>query len=514
MNKLDLAKLKIYEKIGQIVMPRLDFHESNSLSYAKELIQRFQVGGFIVFGGERKQVKEATKELQGESRIPLFFGCDAERGVGQIVSKGTRFPFTMSLGSAGDEGLVYRQARFIAEEMKECGLNLIFAPIVDVNTNPENPIINVRSYGDDPFLVSSLGAAFIKGCQGEGVMGCAKHFPGHGSVALDSHVTLPSLVRSREDLWKSDLIPFSKAIESGVTSIMIAHIALPDIDSSGAPASISSELIQRLLISDLGFKGLIITDSFRMDALYGLGKEEDIASRSILSGCDIILDPRESVNLVKRLAEMVKIEQIPERLLDSAVEKIIAVKRKWLKAPYYEGFVDETYGKNLLIEIAHRSVCLLKGGRLRSGRAKVYVLDVTEAQEDLSNPFLERLEEAGIECLRKTLTPREAQEFLPENDSGGNAVICLVYTSVAAWTGHTNLPESYKGFLMRVGDLRCEKILISFGSPYIVRGFGGFDTVLCAFDCLEVCQRAVADVLLGRLEAQGRLPVRLYGAGI
>ncbi len=505
----NLMELNLEEKIGQIVMPRLDFRESNSLSYAKELIERFQVGGFIVFGGERGQVKEATEELRGSSRIPLFFGCDAERGVGQIVSGTTRFPFMMSLGSVGDEGLVYRQARFIAKEMKELGLNLIFAPVVDVNTNPENPIINIRSYADDPFLVSSLGAAFIKGCQDEGIMACAKHFPGHGSPALDSHATLPSLVRSREDLWKCDLIPFNKAIESGVASIMIAHLAVPEIDSSGAPATISSELIRGLLIRDLGFKGLIITDSFRMDALAELGEEEDVARRSILSGCDIILDPREALDLIKRLTEMVKAEKIPKSLLDGVVEKIIAAKMRWLKAESNAGLADESYGKNLLTEIAKRSVCLLKGERLRLKKAMVYVLDVTEAEEDLSSPFLKCLAKAGIECRKKTFTPRETQEFLLENDSGGGAIICLIYTSVAAWKRRANLPESFKLFLRRVSNLSGEKIFISFGSPYVIRGFENFDTILCAFDSLPVCQSALADVLLGRLEAQGKLPVKL-----
>src|SRR3989304_8597009 len=173
MNNQDLAKRSTSEKIGQIVMPRLDFIGSDPLPHAKELVQKFQVGGFIVFGGERRQLKEATEDLQRNSKIPLFFACDAERGVGQMVSGATRFPFTMSLGAIDDEDLVYRQARFIAKEMKECGFNLLFAPVVDVNTNPKNPIINIRSYGDDPFHVSRLGAAFINGCQDEGVMACA-----------------------------------------------------------------------------------------------------------------------------------------------------------------------------------------------------------------------------------------------------------------------------------------------------------------------------------------------------
>ncbi len=488
-------------------MPRLDFRNSDPLPSAKELIERFYVGGFLFFGGERNQVKRATEELQAISHIPLFFACDAERGVGQIISGTTQFPFTMSLGAIGDEELVYRQAGFIAGEMKSCGLNLIFAPVIDVNTNPENPIINIRSYGDDPFLVSSLGAAFIKGCQDVGVLACAKHFPGHGRVAIDSHVTLPQLDQSRDELWRNDLIPFIEAIKSSVASIMVAHIGASQIDSSGVPATISPEIIQGLLIRDLRFKGLVITDSFIMDALAELNNEDDIARLSILSGCDIILDPREPVKLMEMLNN--KAGEIPESVLDSALEKIIGAKRKWLSTQPRENIIEETLGENLLNEIARRSVCLLKGGRLRSKKATVYVLDVTQVEEDVSGPFVKHLAEAGISFKKKTLTLQGTETFLPRNESNDGAIICLVYTSVAAWKGHTNLPECFKGFLRRVIELQGEKVLISFGSPYVVRGLEGFDTILCAFDRLDACQRAVADVLLGKLEAQGKLPVKL-----
>ncbi len=480
------------------------------MPHAKELVNKFQVGSFIVFGGERRQLKEATKDLQRNSKIPLFFACDAERGVGQMVSGATRFPFTMSLGAIGDEDLVYRQARFIAKEMKDCGLNLVFAPVVDVNTNPENPIINVRSYSDDPFHVSRLGAAFINGCQYEGVMACAKHFPGHGGVEIDSHVTLPTSPQSRDGFWKCDLVPFKTAIESDVASIMIAHLAVPGIDSSGVPATISPEVIQRLLIRDLCFKGLVITDSFHMGAITELGKEEDVVRCGILAGADIILDPRQPVNLIERLVEMVKTKEIPEHLLDSVVKKIIAVKGKWLKVQPYEEIVDETYGEKLLNEIARRSVCCLRGGRLRSENVIVYVLDVTQAKEDVSISFLKCLAEAGIGCEKKLISPHKAETFLPKEVSSDRAIVCLVYTSVAAWKGHTNLPESFKGFLRRVTKLNHEKVLVSLGSPYVVRGFENFDTILCTFDHLNFCQRAVADALLGRVEAHGKLPVKLY----
>ncbi len=510
MDNLNPNELTVPQKIGQIVMPRLNFNNPDALPYAKEIVQRFHVGGFIIFGGDRKQVKRATEELQSISITPLFFSCDAERGVGQIISGATRFPFTMSLGAIGDEELVYRQARFIAEELRECGLNLVFAPVMDVNINPENPIINIRSYGDDPSLVSRLGAAFIEGCQDRGVLACAKHFPGHGGGAIDSHIALPQLAQSRENLYTCDIIPFKRAIEGGVASIMVAHIAVPKIDPKGVPATTSREIVRGLLINELGFKGLVITDSFYMGAIANLGAEEHTARLSILSGCDIILDPKEPIRIMERLSEMVKSGEISESLLDGALEKIVATKREWLNNQPLKSPFDETYGRDLITEIAHRSVCLLKGGKLKSKNVTVYILDVTQAEEDVSESFVNHLSEFEIGIEKWSFTARDSETFLPPRETNdGRAIICLVYTSVAAWKGHTELSESFKELLRRVSNLKCERVLISFGSPYIVRGFESFNTILCAFDRLDACQCAVADVLLGRREAQGKLPVRL-----
>jgi hypothetical protein len=247
-----------------------------------------------------------------------------------------------------------------------------------------------------------------------------------------------------------------------------------------------------------------------MGAVTELGEEEDVARLAILAGSDIILDPRNPLNLIERLVGMTRTKEIPEPILDSVVEKIITVKRKWLNTQPYHEIIDDTYGQKLITEIAQRSVCCLKGGRLHSDKAMIYVLDVTQSQEDISIPFVNCLTEAGIDCQKITLTFRDAEEFLPENDSGGRAIICLIYTSFAAWKGHTNLPESFKMFLRRVSNLHAEKISISFGSPYVVRGLERFDTILCTFDHLHVCQRAVFDVLLGRLGVHGHLPVKLH----
>ncbi|MCA9809787.1 MAG: hypothetical protein KC473_05585, partial [Candidatus Dadabacteria bacterium] len=273
LGDINASDLDLRSRIGQAVMPRLDFKVNGSLELAKKLVREFHVSGFIIFGGDIESVRSAVEELQALSEVPLLFGCDAERGLGQIVSGGSIFPFTMALGAAGDEELVYSEAMFTAREMRGCGFNLIFAPVLDVNSNSDNPIINIRSYGDDPGLVSRMGGAFMRGCRDGGIFSCGKHFPGHGSAAADSHSELPVLTLTREELFGRDLKPFRSAIAEGVDMLMTAHVAIPQVAGSRDPATISGEVVNGMLRNELGYGGVVITDSFRMSGISNLGDE-------------------------------------------------------------------------------------------------------------------------------------------------------------------------------------------------------------------------------------------------
>lgn len=506
---MDISQLDELEKVGQAVMPRLDFKDPDSLTLAKKLVRDFRVGGFIVFGGDKRSVNEATGELQSISGIPLLFGCDAERGVGQIVSDTTLFPFTMSLAAAGDEELVYREAQFIARELKECGLNLIFAPVLDVNTNPQNPIINIRSFGDDPDLVSRLGSAFIRGCQNEGVPACAKHFPGHGSAGLDSHIELPVIGLSSEQLINRDLIPFREAIDSNVSSLMTAHVAFPKISGSNIPATISQEIIKGILRDRLGYKGVVLTDSFHMSGINKLGQVADLSHLALKAGCDIMLDPKDPYTLLVRLNDMLSTGELNKSLLNEAVGRILSLKNSWLIDNTTDSSQVVEDSKSLIDRIARGSVCLLKGGKLGSGNASVHVFDVTQSGNEISNAFINRLGEAGVDFRKTNVTLTTSTSSVLARGEDQDAVICLIYTTVGAWKKQSQLPEFFKDLLNQLAAVSAETVLISFGSPYVVRGLDNFDTVICAFDSFDACQTAAADVLTGNLEAQGVMPVRI-----
>ena len=505
-KRINVSGLGTREKAGQVIMPRLDFRGPDPLPLARRLVSEYGVGGFIVFGGDKQTVKSAVSELSSISAIPLLFGIDAERGVGQVLSDGTLFPSAMSLGAAGDEILAYEEALLIAREMKECGFNLLFAPVLDVNTNPENPIINTRAYGDDPGLVSRMGTAFLRGAQDGGVLACGKHFPGHGGTGLDSHEVMPVEDSELSELESSSLIPFRNAARAGLAAIMTAHVAFPKIGRGNIPATISGNIIDGILRRDISYNGLVITDSFHMSGINKIGDEWDNSHLALDAGCDIILDPREPVLLLDRLSDMAATGELNPHTLERAAGRVAAAKSR-LAAPSGDTQAPARNAHGLIESIAEGSICRLRGGNLRSRKALVAVFDVTRSGKDVSVSFTETLSGAGIDCrpVHVTFDTRADKLIAQSKDCG--AVICLVYTTVGAWKKQSALPELYRSVLNELAALPREKALLSFGSPYVVRGFDKFDTVICAFDLIAACQAAAARVLLGEIGAKGKLPV-------
>src|SRR4051812_36730224 len=246
------------------------------------------VGGFILFGGPSEQVATLTEELHSKSRIPLLIGADLERGAGQQFAGQTALPPLAAIASLEDVQAIRRAASVSALEAKAIGINWIFAPDCDLDVEPNNPIVGTRSFGDDPEQVAEYAAAWIDACQAEGVLACAKHFPGHGRTTADSHKELPHVAESAETLRETDLVPFRKAIDVGVASIMTAHVAFPALDSSGSPATLSRPILTHLLRSELGFSGLVVSDALIMEGVLSGGETEAVI-RALAAGCDCLL---------------------------------------------------------------------------------------------------------------------------------------------------------------------------------------------------------------------------------
>ncbi len=263
------------KKLYQLIISRLDGDKVASKKYQEKIIELVKKGidGFILFGGKKDEIRDFISKIQSISEIPLFIASDIERGVVQQIKDTTLFPCQMAIAAAinkdrpEDVSLLRSAIKAIADEAMDIGINMPLIPVLDVNQNPDNPIICTRAFSDNPEDVAWFGSEYIKILETSGLISCAKHFPGHGDTAIDSHISLPVITKSRTDLMTTDIMPFVGAIKAGVSSIMIGHLSVPAIDSM--PASLSKMIITDLLRMELGFNGLILSDALNMDALKG-----------------------------------------------------------------------------------------------------------------------------------------------------------------------------------------------------------------------------------------------------
>ncbi len=485
-------------RAAQFIMPRIDFRDPGSVRRAERLAQDFCVCGFIVFNGEVEQVRETTRRLASLSEFPLLLGCDVERGLGQRVSGATLFPFAMAQGAIDDEEVLRHQAVITAREMRYCGLNLAFAPVLDVNTEPRNPIINVRAFSDDPGVVSKLGSVFAETLQKEGVFACAKHFPGHGATLEDSHARLPSVEKPLKQLMKLDIAPFREAIARRLHCVMPAHVCFPALDPLG-PATHSGPILRALLREKLGFSGLVISDSFRMDALGGEEREEENILAAIASGVDIVLDPRDPEGFLKRRAEE---DFFKDPARGESLSRIFYAKKLFASGgeevliPDFERNAEEAG------EISRRSACVLRGSTLRSRKVSVFHFG-TEGTEDLLGGLREGFSGGGV-AVEKSLSLSETLEL--RNDC---SLVCVLSTAPAGWTENSVIPQAIMDCVNSFSSFSGEKILLTFGSPYPTAGFPFFDTVVSLFDSSRAAGCAAAGILTGDKSSTARLPVKI-----
>lgn len=484
-------------RAGQFVMPRVDFADPGSVARAEGLVRDFGVCGFIVFRGEMEEVRRTVARLNALSDFPLLFGCDVERGLGQQVRGATYFPFAMSQGAADDPDLVRRQAAATAEEMKYCGLNLAFAPVLDINSEPRNPIINVRAFSDDPAAVSRLGGIFAETLQKEGVMACGKHFPGHGSTTRDSHVELPVVGGSLRSLMERDVAPFREAVAGRLCCVMPAHVSYPALDPDGLPATLSSRVLKDLLREKLGFDGLVVSDSFMMDALGGAESEEENMLAAISRGVDVVLDPRDPSGFLERNGRSGFFSD-PAR-----AESLARIFRA--RGLFASGGADAPapgLGRNrkLAEEISRRSACLLRGGPLRGERTFLCCFGTAENSE-LLHELASALERGGKRVEKRFAFPETP--VLPDDGS----LLCVVSTGVSAWTENCLVPDEAVSWVDGFSRFSGEKALLCFGSPYPAGRFGFFDAAVVFFDSMPCAGRAAAEVLLGKKKAAAKLPV-------
>lgn len=316
------------EKIGQLFMVAAYSGGKNANSATIEhLIQKHQIGGLIFMQGTPEAQAKLTNQFQKKAQVPLLIGMDAEWGLGMRLTGVTDYPKQMTLGASRDTALMYEMGKEVAAQCKRLGVHINFAPVIDVNNNPKNPIINFRSFGEDKHWVAKLGIAYMQGMQDNGIIACAKHFPGHGDVSVDSHQDLPIINKNKEELESIELYPFRQLIHAGVKSIMVAHLSIPALDNTPhLPSTLSKKIITDLLIKKMDFHGLIFTDALNMKGVTKYFPDGETDLKAFLAGNDVLLFSQDVPLAISKIENAIKNGKASQEQLENSVKKILAAK--------------------------------------------------------------------------------------------------------------------------------------------------------------------------------------------
>lgn len=537
--KKKLMSLTLREKIAQMVISNSfgENYDENSAEFKKlkKLCTDTKVGGFIFFKGSSAGYSELSNKLQGLSETPLLISADFERGTGMRVTDGTLFPNNMAIGATNNPELAYKMGLIIAAETRALGVHQNYAPVCDVNNNPNNPIINVRSFGEDPELVSRMSESMIRGLQEGKVIATSKHFPGHGDTEIDSHNDLPVLNLSMDRLNNIELVPFKNAIENNVMSVMIAHLSFPMLESKpNVPASLSENIVKELLINQLGFKGLVVTDALNMKGITKYFSTSQVAVMCVNAGIDLILMPTNEQETVSAIESAVSNGTITEERINQSVEKILQAK-EWLGL-YKNKYVNEDdisskinteKSNNLAQQIADESITLVRDDNnilpLKSKDEKTIVFNLCEGKDNVNYEyFSSKIKKTNsnteIIDIISEISSREFTELSAES-TAYNVIIVAIYAKVRYGTGNISINRSYIELLNTLNKFGKKLIVISFGNPYLLSQFSNIRNYICTYGDAEVSINSAIKAIYGDIKFRGRLPVSIndsykFGSGI
>ncbi len=560
-----LRKMSLEEKIGQMIMPwaHIEFMNVDSPDYLelREEMRKFHVGGFGVtvftdgsslLKSEPFEAAALTNGLQRDSKYPLLFAADFERGLSMRMNGTTAFPAAMAFGAAGDKDLAREFGKITAEEARAIGVQWNWFPVADVNSNPANPIINTRSFGEDPAQVGAMVAAYIEGARSAGMLTTVKHFPGHGDTDTDSHLTLARSNASIERLNRVELVPFRAAIAAHVDSVMTAHITVPSIEPDpNRPASVSSNVITGLLQEKLGFHGLVVTDALDMGALTRVfqGDTAQVSAQeavaAIRAGNDMVIIPADLAGAYHGLLDAVKQGKLTQKRIDLSVLKILRIK------------ASVGLDRNRLVDLSQVNQQIAKPANVAAGqgmadRAITLVSDTHHlvpmrarpGEQAASTPgqpassvvaviFTDnaRTSEGGrtFAHLLRQHVPDASVIYVDEFNSAfitpevlaavssaqtviavAEAVPSARRTTPGQTGGSVALDRSAANLLADVVKAAADKtIVVAFGNPYIGSQVSGIRTYLCTFSNTPVSATSLAKALFGEIPIHGRLPVTL-----
>lgn len=536
-----LKGLSLREKAAQMVWPTLlgDYTSGDSpqWQHLTNYIKNEKVGGFTISVGSPTEVASKLNALQEMSSIPLVFGADLEAGAGFRARGGyfipnaidlggaIVFPPEMAIGATGDTVLAYEQGKLTAIEGRALGIHIAYAPVLDVNNNPANPVINTRSYGEDPAAVARLGAAFIRGVQDNGMLATGKHFPGHGDTGINSHLALPVVTVSRNRLDSVELVPFRAAVNGGVEAMMSFHGAMPALDSSGVPGTLSQKVLTDLLRTELKFKGIIISDAMDMAGVLNQYGAIEAVKRAVAAGVDILIQPLDVAKTIDAVVAGVQEGRYSEARIDESVRRILKAKRdlgldrrKLVNLDSLRYIVGDSSHAAMARRIAEKSITLVKDS------LNQVPLQVSEATRVLSVTVGRRSDlSAGVAFngeLRSRIRNLRS-EFLAAEDPSADyarlerAADSADVTIVSSYVGQNwdavsaSAPQAFASFVQRLTAKGKRLVVVSFGNPYLLDQIPATPAYVVAWGGFSPSQTAAARALLGAQPITGKLPISI-----
>ena len=534
-----LQSLNLRAKAGQLLVPRIsgEYLALNSPQFLRlrDWVAGLGIGGVIITQGPPLEMASKLNILQGLARVPLLVTADMEHGPGQILQTGyilpygidngsaTRFPPIMGLGATANEDYAFALGRITAQEARAVGVHVAFAPVVDVNNNPANPIINTRSYGEDPHLVARLASAHIRGLQEYGMLATAKHFPGHGDTGTDSHIELPVITVDKARADRVELLPYRSAIETGVGAVMSAHIAFPALTGDSVPGTLNPQVMTGLLRDELHFQGLAFTDAMDMGAIvrnYGNTRAPILALKA---GADVLLQPlpQDVPAIIDAIVAAVQSGELSEERLDRSVRKLLRAKASLglqrarmvdlsaipsvLATPEHLAVADEVAEKSITVARDRDSLLPLQAGPV-----------VSIVYADDYDPFTGRTFQRGLLAANPRVrtvqidgsaTSSRLDSLYASIDTNA-LVLFSPFIRVTASKGEVAVAPQVAELVKRLAATH-RLVVTSFGNPYVLSQFPEVGTYVLAWGQWDVSQRAAARALTGQTPITGRLPIAI-----
>ena len=536
--RAQIKQLTLRQKVAQLVIAvsygEMPPRRSKEFLRLDRAVRVLGVGGLIVVNGvDRSGVKSANPQemigflnrMQKLSKLPLIVGADFERGASMRVSNTTKYPHNMAFAATGDLASTHRLGAATAREARTLGVHWVFAPVADVNNNPDNPIINIRSFGQNPNDVAEHVKAYIAGARSDPaykVLLCVKHFPGHGDTEVDSHRGMPLIEASRERLNRVELVPFRAAIAAKVDSIMTGHFSVPALEPEAIPATVSKNVMTKLLRQELKFEGLLTTDAMDMAGLSKMFSGGESAVRALEAGVDVLLMPRSPEVVVEAVVQAVLKKRLTVQRIEKSVEKLLVAKadlglfsKRLVNADVAPDFLDTEEDNEAARNVANRSVAIFKN---EANLVPVRNLDqsciVVLAERRTTTQGLVFLEEmaklapkASVVLLDPTM-PQGALDEVQANGANCSLIVVAAFAALGSYRG-ASLPGKFPALVDGLIASGKPVVLLSLGNPYLLNSFPKVKAYITTYSTVQASETAAARALVGEIPITGHRVISL-----